>query len=523
MANKIIQNIVGGSRQSDINKVCKALSVNMYQETQDPSQAYSPSIMRSIYGSSVAMDIGVAGCRGLYRVSRAVNGYEAMYACFGNKVYFIQYSYSEERYTKYEVGTVSNGNGHVRMVEVGGGSSDIFVVIVDGACAYAVNASKSPAEQAAGWLALKLPKREDGITDIVPTHCAYLYGYLAINDAGTDAFYLSYQYPFEELYNGSIDMDVFQTEERWGFDGKGFKVYSEWMPDNTIALISNGSYLWTFGSRSYQCFSYNGDTNYPFSSPDNAAGAIGIRAEDSLAGLGTSVFWLGSSDIGQNGIYMSDGTAAKRISNPDMERQIARMTNPNDAKGQCWQENQHIFYAISFISDNVTFVYDVSEGIWHNRESYNGATNATLYWRNQYACFFDNKVFFGILNDSKLIYLDMDKWTEYDGTMIVRKRIGGVIYNDYSPFYIDCLRLIVNNGQVRNGGNPEVSIRYSWDGATWSEKETGCLGNAGEYDYNTDYWQLGMGTCFSVEVTFTDNEDFAIISAKVNPSGANIF
>ena len=44
---------------------------------------------------------------------------------------------------------------------------------------------------------IKLPVRVNSNNSINPTHCAYLYGYLIINDAGTDAFYTSYKYPFE--------------------------------------------------------------------------------------------------------------------------------------------------------------------------------------------------------------------------------------------------------------------------------------------------------------------------------------
>lgn len=522
MANKIIQNIVGGSRQSDIAKVCKALSVNMYPETQDATQAAAPSILRSIKGSELVLSMPKSTCRGLFRASRGEDGNPVMFAAYGDTVYIVKKVDGEFVY--FAIGTVANGNGPIRFCETNGyGSAAPHLIVVDGANVYAVDTTLSVGLMSADWRVLTLPKRPDG--DIIrPTHCAYLYGYLAVNDAGSDAFYLSYQYPFETEYEGGTDYDIFQTEERWGYDGQGFRVYAEWMPDNTLAIISNGSYLWTFGSRSFQCFSYNDDVNYPFSSPDNAAAAIGIRAVNSLCSLGTKVFWLGASDIGENGVFMGEGTGAKRISTTDMEREIAKMSNPDDALGQCWQENQHLFYAITFIRDNKTFVYDVAEGVWHNRSSFRDR-----YWRPQYACFFENRVFFGDLSTGALVCL-AEKWTEWDGLIIQRRRIGGVIFSDYSPFYIDCLRLVVNNGQVDNpyrlpdpDMNPQVSIRYTWDGGLWSDEEIGCMGRVGRYDWTTDFWHLGMGKFFSIEVLCTEDIDFTIISAKIDAKGCNIF
>lgn len=518
MAQTILQNIVGGSRKSDIAKVCNALSVNMYQETQDGKQASSSAILRSIKGTELLLDMPTSNCRGLFRASRGEDGNEVLFAAYGNAVYLVRKA--DGVLEQHKVGSIAGGSNAVHFCETNGyGDAAPHLIVVDGSRIYACDTTKSPADMAADWRSIALPKKA-GTTDelIRPTHCAYLYGYLAVNDADTDAFYLSYQYPFEREYNNATDYDIMQTEERWGTDGKGFVVFSEWMPDNTLAIASNGSYLWTFGSRSFQCFSYNNDVNYPFTSPDNAASAIGIRAVDSLAQVGKNIFWLGASDVGQNGVYMGEGTSFNRISTTDMEREIARFSNPDDAIGQCWQENQHLFYAITFRNDKRTFVYDVAEGVWHNRSSY-----LDKAWRPQFAAFFNNSVCFGDLSSGALVRL-ADKWTEWDGKPIQRKRIGGVIYNDYSPFFIDSLRLVVNNGQISSPeASPQVAIRYSWDGTSWSEYELGCIGRIGQYDYNTDFWKLGMGSLFSVEIVCTDDMDFTIIAAKVQAEGANIF
>lgn len=88
------------------------------------------------------------------------------------------------------------------MCETGGyGSAHPHLIITDGSHVYAVNTGLPLADQAKEFAEhgnIQLPLRVNSTTDFIkPTHCAYLFGYLIVNDAGTDAFYTSYQYPFE--------------------------------------------------------------------------------------------------------------------------------------------------------------------------------------------------------------------------------------------------------------------------------------------------------------------------------------
>lgn len=520
MAQSILQNFIGGSRQSDIDKVCDAFSLNMYVESQDTEQANSPKILRSIYGTETFADLHESCCRGLFRVSRDENAEPHLYGCFGCTVYRID---KDGRFNA--IGDVANAsNTPVHFCETGGyGDSHPHLIVVDGISCFAVDTTLPYAEQVEDWRRIALPYRAASTdTYIQPTHCTYLYGYLCINDSGTDAFYLSYQYPFEVTdSHGSINYDIFYADINGDYGGYGKAVYSEWMTDKTLAIAGNGSYLYTFGDRSYQCFSYNDDINYPFTSPDNAASAIGIRAVNSIATIGRSIFWLASSDIGQNGIYTAIGNDAQRISTSDIEREISKMSFPEDAIGQAWEENQHIFYAITFVTDRKTFVYDVNEQRWHNRESYDCGL-----WRPQYACFAYNKMFFGLLDDGKLIVTNSHKFTEYDGKPIVRLRKGGFVYANWSPMYCDAFRLITNNGQMRDDQYdlvPQIMMRYSWNGCNWSDTEIGLYGKVGEYGQDTTWWHLGCGKYLTVEVSCSEDLEFTIIGAKIESEMTQLF
>lgn len=511
MAKHYIQNIVGGIRKQDMAKISESTTINMYEEVVDSNDSYVNRVLRPCPGYELVAS--VAGTpRGMYTVSRGVDNSPQTYAVYGNTLYIIYEGQA------YKIGTMAQSSSVVHMCETGGyGSAHPHLVVVDGINVYVVNTGLSIADQSVDFRTVRLPLRVNATVTIQPSHCAYAYGYLIVNDAGTDAYYISYQYPFETYSPDDAEYnDIFMvdTDE---YRDYGFVTYSEWQPDNTLALASNGSRLYTFGERSYQVWQYNSDVNNPFTSPDTAAQMIGIKAPDSLAVLGTYTMWLGSGDMGNYGVYvLGNGVEARRVSTPNIERIISGMPTVRDAVAFMWQDSQHIFYAISFPSAGKTFVYDILTDSWTERSTLQ-SDNTMGIWR--YGFPVQGK-------DGKRLYAtegavvresDMH-WTEHDGNPIVRLRRGGVIFNNYGNFFIDDLEIITNNGQYRNvtGRDVNVSMRYSVDGATFSDVETLNIGKVGEYDYDCVFYDFGMGKEFIIELSCSDDVPFALYGLKIN-------
>lgn len=525
----LVQNIAGGLSRSNLVKVGLGDSINMYCETQNPTEHSCNLLMRSVDGESLFVDHKLAGpCRGMYRVSRGIGGQPRLYAIFGNVLYYI-----DEHGEAFDIARIYTHASECRMVETGGyNDAHPHLVIVDGLTMYAVDVTLPVASQRTDFRQIDLPhKVTDEATKIKPTHVAYLYGYLVCNDADTDAYYTSIQYPFEVTNSqDEIDYDIWRLSTT---NGVGFITYSEWCPDNTIALCSNGSKMYTFGPRSWQAWSYNDDKNNPFSSPDNAAGNIGLKSVRSLAMLGTTTIWLGSSDIGENAVYMLNDIQLTRISTGDLERELGQVVNPENGYASIWQEHRHVFYSLTFEDSKITYVYDVTEGKWHRRASYDPQNNLT-YWRYNHAVFAYNRTM--VACGSELCYMDEHRFVEHDGRKILKMRRGGVLTSNDQPFYIDSIELVCNQGQQQtrlsnlvtgaidqppSDLNPRVVIRYSWDGGDWSDYEDYFLGKVGMYQWSTVAWHLGMGSYFTLEISTTEPIPFAIETLKVawEPSG----
>lgn len=513
MSKKIITNIVGSTTKSDLAKLGQGYTLNMFVETTNQNENYVSRVLRPIKGYEKVCDIA-GQCRGVFTCSNGYKGKPATYAVFGNVLYLIL----DGSNIPYKIGEIGAGSNPVHFAETGNRKDfDAHLVLVDENYCYAVDTQIKPANQKEDFSVIQLPFRdyEHGIT-IKPSHIAYLYGYLVVNDLDSDSFYISYQFPFERNdSHGQVDKNIFQVgSEEWGNGGQSGQAY--WAPDNTNAIVANGSRLYTFGERSYQMFQYTGDLNVPFNSPDTAAYPIGLKAINSLCQLGSTVVWLGSSDIGNNGIYvLQGGTQATRVSTPEIEREISKFTTVKDATAQIWQDNQHVFYCISFPSADVTYCYDLAEQSWSNRCSLNTA-NEQKVWRYNFATMNANGEIWQTF-DGGIAKQTEGNWSEHDGTSILRLRRGGVIVSDYSPFYIDSIEIMTNNGQYEK--LPEVQaqmmMRFSTDGVTWSDNEVVDIGYIGNYDYDCIFYDFGMAKIFNLELSCSDNIPFALYALKV--------
>ena len=119
--------------------------------------------------------------------------------------------------------------------------------------------------------------------------------------------------------------------------------------------------------------------------------------------------------------------------------------------------------------------------------------------------------------DGVLVSATDEKWNEHDGKPILRKRAGGILSSDYKPFKIGAIKLITNNGDypLTLAHAPQIFLRYSSDGATWKRSSTYSLGNAGRYDYDTVFRNLGKVQYLTVEVGTSENIGFALYGMDV--------
>ena len=157
-------------------------------------------------------------CRGIFTCSNGYNNSPITYCVFGNSLYMIQMPSK----TPYKIADLAPGSTPVHFAETAAGTFDrrsltvkdmpSHLVIVDGEFCYAVNTQLRPSNQREDFSVIQLPYTdyEKGIT-IKPSHVAYLYGYIVVNDKNSDNFYVTYQFPFQRTNNNNeVDKNIFQ-------------------------------------------------------------------------------------------------------------------------------------------------------------------------------------------------------------------------------------------------------------------------------------------------------------------------
>lgn len=515
MSKKVINNFVEGTRATDMNLISMSYTQNLVLEPVGPD-APSQKVLRSIPGLSTLVDI--AGTpRGRFVASKGLNGVPRLFVCYNNVVYAIDNI--DGKWTPVEVGYVNGGTDPVYMCETGGANP--MLVIADGTSIHAVPTTTPSADIAKEYRNILLPNGSDNLP-IEPTRVTYQHSYLTINDKDTDYFYISVKYPFENLTDGKIQWNVF-TEDP-GLEEEfpnGKYIPADWVPDNITAMISTGGVLYTLGPKSFQRFNATNDDSMPFNSPNTSSMNIGILAQNSLASIGENVFFLGASDVGQYGIYRANGSECVRISVPEMERVISHFKTPEDALGMTWTENTHVFYAITFQGDDVTYVYDMSQETWHNRVSTTPEDNRDHAWRYQNAFLFDNKICF--LTYDAIVFEDYTKWTEHDGRPIIRLRRGGATINGCTPFFVDNAVFLLSNGygnRLAPDVRPQVMFRFCGNGTTFSNQRIGFMGRQGEYNYMTVFPRCGrVPSVMNMELSCSEDIDFTILKCAINETG----
>lgn len=515
MARQWLSNLVGFTSKSTYSKLGMGHTQNMFVETRNANESGFDRVLLPFGGYDKVCDCdGVF--RGSYVVKNGFDGKESLYTVFGERLYILVDG------VNYMVGRLGSVSGRCSFCETAGyGFAHPRLIIADGEQLYCVDITLVPAQQAVDFRTINLPLKVGSTTQAIqPSHCAYAYGHLVVNDVGSDAFWTSCFQPFvPDAVTGAVDYDIFMcndspTENRERpYYKTGYVTYSEWKGDITKALISNGSNIITFGTNSVQVFNYNsvslskdylaGDV---WTSPIQGSSNVGIVAPESLAQFGDRCIFLGKAELGGVEVFSIGSDAApKVISTPDIERAISKY-DVESAYGFCFMVAQHPFYAITFPVDKVTMVYDFREEGWVNLES-----RSTGYFRYRYPAFVGTTLYFGC--DGAVVKYTEDKWNEHDETPITRKRCGGLVSAKGAEILVKEISLETNSGDYSLIGNEHAVIlfRYSRDGKTFNTYETESMGHAGQYDWPTRFYDLDTAFNLSVEVSCSDNVPFCIM------------
>ena len=326
-----------------------------------------------------------------------------------------------------------------------------------------------------------------------------------------------------EFYYSNLASTVFEDE----FGGPNFySAESSADAINSLKVVGNRLYL--FGERSYEVWSASGTSSTdPLSFMQGSSSQLGVQAPRSVATIEEMIFFLGSSDAGRNSIFMARGlNAPQRISTNGLENTIGTILDPSGAVGWCYYESGSHFYVLTFKSSERTFVYDVSTNLWHERSTRDWTTTEDLAWEPTFGVTAYNKVYHGGISGNNLIYLDPNKYTDYNDKEVIRQRISPVYYSDYNPITVSEVYFDMEVGTTPLlaglGRDPQAILDVSRDGGyTWVNMNWRSIGTQGDYTKFVKWTNAGSGRSITLRVTFSDPCPVAIYGARLKMTGSS--
>ncbi len=279
---------------------------------------------------------------------------------------------------------------------------------------------------------------------------------------------------------------------------------AEARPDNVKAVLLNKQVLLVFGDDSIEPWQDIGAANMPLERVPGVVIERGLAAPRALAKEDNSVFFLGDD----RRFYRLDGVTPIGISQPALEAEWQGYSSVSDTHCFTYPWNGHKFAVVNFITANKTFVYDISTGLWHERESWdiNGRSLGRWLASCHLTCF--NKELIGDAFSGRVGYLSATTYDEF-GTTTQSLMISPPIHEDRKRLFVSRFEADVETGVGNTsapGDNPQWMRRSSRDGGkTWgSRQQWKSAGKIGENRTRLRWLRGGQAREWVYELTTTD-------------------
>lgn len=362
-------------------------------------------------------------------------------------------------------------------------------------------------------------------TQVLILNGAYGYVYAAANgfQVITSAnFHASSQSTFFDNYfvlawDGTNKFFISGTLDGTSYSGLDF-ASAEVSPDYVLAVVNQQENLLIFGQTTIETWYNAGSVNFPFQRINGGTIERGCAAALTPVKEDNSVFFLGDDRV----FYRLDGTIPRRISTHATEDTWQGYSVISDAFTFSYTFEGHKFITLTFPSANATWVYDISTGLWHERDSVDEFNNSYGRWRGQCTASIYGKTLIGDAYSGKIGYIDNLKYTEY-GNQIHGMMVSPAIHKDRKRIFMSRFELDIEQGvgvTTGQGDNPQIMLSWSDDGGRVfkSPQLWHGMGKMGEY-YTRVFWRrLGQSRNRVMRVDITDPVRRNIIAAHADLS-----
>ena len=471
-------NFVGPSYTARSTAVADEECINWYAETNETPGAQSRLSYFGTPGLSVFVTFPTSPVRG----SVNVNG--TVFAVSGAVLYQVA-----SDGTATARGNVGN-NGNPAQIAY----SSIQLLIVSAGRAYCYDLATALLTDVTAMLAG------------TPVQVKFDDSYFVVSFAGSNKFQSS------DVLNGLV----------WpGLQVNEVSVFAE----NIVSIEASHRELLVLGSRHSQPYQDTG-TDEIFDPIPGTLIEMGSGATFGTSVLDNTVFWVSEDDRGGRMCWRANGYTPQRISTHAVETWLSMLSQLQFSSlvAYTYQDGGHLFWLLYVPNSDCTWVYDVSEGLWHKRAEWHANTSVFTPHRSWNHVYAFGLHLMGDWQSGNLYSLSMDNLDDF-GEVIRRVRRSPTLNNEmqwipYAEFTADFDTgegpqppLTDGNGNPRQ---PQAMLRWSDDrGATWSNEHIADCGFAGEYKTRVIWRRLGRSRYRVWELSVSDPIPWALVDAYV--------
>jgi hypothetical protein len=337
-----------------------------------------------------------------------------------------------------------------------------------------------------------------------PLKCDYSDSYFIVMFAGNNKFQMS------QVLDGTTWPGLLVNEV-------------EVFADNIVSLICNHREPWIFGALRSQPYQDTGSAEV-FDVIPGTLIEKGCAATFVPCRLDNSVFWIDQDERGALSAWRSNGYTPQRISTYAVETDLGTNTRANiqGMTSYSYVDAGHIFWMLYIPGSLWSWCYDVVEGLWHKRASWNAQTGSWQphrSWNHSYAF---GMHLVGDWATGNLCLMSMANLTD-NGANIQRLRRSPTIINEMARIYHAELTVDFDTGQgpqppLKDGnGNPrppQAVLRFSDNrGKTWSNQHVQGCGFAGQFQARAVWRRLGQSRYRVYELRVSDPIIWVVVDA----------
>lgn len=284
--------------------------------------------------------------------------------------------------------------------------------------------------------------------------------------------------------------------------------------DYIVKLVSLKSRLWVIGEYTTEVWYNSGATTFSFEIVPGSGIEYGCAAKQSVATTDSDIYMLGRSKRGGLTVLSMNNESlgsAKPIANQSIIYQINQLTTTSDAIGYCYEIGGHLFYMLTFPTEDISFEYDITSDCWQERTSLFNGTYGRDFGNCYAYCY--GKHFVGDCRTGNILYLSTSNYQE-NGVNMLRQIVTPPAYAEGKKVWVHKLQI---DTETDVGSNLTVTLDVSRDsGHTYVDSYTNTVPSAG----GRMYWmRLGMTqNAFVFKISTTVNAKFVILGAWADVS-----